>query len=384
VVNYSWSGPGIVGASNLASINVNQIGTYTVTATNCDGSCNATDQVVVNDCPPSCTLQVDAGDDQLICGPLQLVINSTVTGASTCNTTGTSDCNHTVSASGGWLENVNASAICGDNTGTKLWTKSGQGTSWITVDFGTTVPAGTSICVRMKLEHCSNTSTNYSNAKIEASANSGSGFTSLTNSVTFTQTSFQEFCYTLTSPARYVKVSDNGNCAFRVDYVKYTTTGSSSSNVTYSWTGPGIVGTNNQPSVTVNQSGTYTVTVTDCNGCIDTDEVQIINDTNPPVLTGVPANLNVECADEVPVPATVTAWDNINGNVQVVFSEVVTSGCPYAIIRTWTATDNCGNEASATQTINVHDTTDPELHGVPSNLNLSCDQNVPVLRSKCT
>jgi len=376
-VSYSWSGPGIVGASNQASINVNQVGTYTVTAVNCDGTCSTSDQVVVNDCPPTCALQVNAGADQLICGPLQLVINSTVTGASTCTTTGTNDCNHTINSSGGWLENVNASAVCGDNTGTKLWTKSGQGTSWINIDLGTQVPAGTQICVRMKLEHCSNTSTSYSNAKIEASANASSGFSSLTNSVTFNQTSFQDFCYTLASGARYIKISDNGNCAFRVDYVKYTTTGSSNNAVTYSWSGPGILGASNGASVTVNQSGTYVVTVTDCNGCVDTDEVQIINDSNPPVLTGVPADITVQCADDVPAPAAVTAWDNINGNIQVIFSEVTTGGCPYAIIRTWTATDNCGNQASATQNITVHDTIDPILHGVPSNLNLSCDQNVP-------
>ncbi len=376
-VTYSWSGPGIVGASNQANITVNQIGTYTVTATNCDGTCTATDQVVVNDCPPSCALQVDAGADKLICGPLQLVINSTVTGASSCSTQGVSDCSHVVSANGGWLENVPASGVCGDNTGTKLWTKSGQGTSWITLDFGTTVPAGTQICVRMKLEHCSNTGTNYSNAKIEASANSSAGFSSLTNSVTFTQTSFQEFCYSVTSPARYIKVSDNGNCAFRVDYVKYVTTGSSNSNVTYSWSGPGIISATNQPSVTVNQAGTYTVTVTDCNGCVDSDQVLVINDTNPPVLTGVPGDITVQCADEVPAPATVIATDNINGNVVVVFSEATTGGCPYAIIRTWTSTDNCGNQAIATQTITIHDTIDPELHGVPSNLSLSCEENVP-------
>jgi len=43
------------------------------------------------------------------------------------------------------------------------------------------------------------------------------------------------------------------------------------------WSGPGITDATN-PTLVVNQSGTYTVTVTDCNGCQATDQVVVTID----------------------------------------------------------------------------------------------------------
>ena len=47
------------------------------------------------------------------------------------------------------------------------------------------------------------------------------------------------------------------------------------------------------------------------------------------------------------------------------------------MIRTYTATDECGNSTVDTQTITVVDTTDPELVGVPADLTIQCNQEVP-------
>jgi hypothetical protein len=228
----------------------------------------------------NCALDVNAGPDQQFCNQTQTTITATVTGAADCETPGVSDCNHVLADSGGWLENPSASTICGDNAGTKLWTQSGQGTSYITLDFGVVVPAGTVICANLKLEHCSNTSSSFSDAKIRSSLNATSGFTTVVSSVTFSHTNYVEYCYTLASDARYIKISDNGHCAFRVDYVEYTTPPSNSSALTYLWTGPGIVGANNQASVTVNQAGQYIVQVTDCEGCIAYDTVNVSLSSN--------------------------------------------------------------------------------------------------------
>ena len=48
-----------------------------------------------------------------------------------------------------------------------------------------------------------------------------------------------------------------------------------STNNDYSWSGPGIVSGGNSATVTVNQAGTYTVVVTDCEGCEATDMVVV-------------------------------------------------------------------------------------------------------------
>ena len=94
------------------------------------------------------------------------------------------------------------------------------------------------------------------------------------------------------------------------------------------------------------------------------DQIITSVDTTKPVISGVPADLTVEC-DSVPVPATPTASDNCDGNVLVVFDEVRTDGDNddnYTLTRIWTSTDNCGNTGVATQIITVQDTISPEIN----------------------
>ncbi len=103
-----------------------------------------------------------------------------------------------------------------------------------------------------------------------------------------------------------------------------------------------------------------------------------MTDTRKPVLSGVPASLTVECGNTIP-NATVTASDNCDASVSVVMSESTAAlGCNIVLTRTWTATDSCGNSASASQTININDTQKPILSGVPSDSSVECGTNVPV------
>jgi hypothetical protein len=100
-----------------------------------------------------------------------------------------------------------------------------------------------------------------------------------------------------------------------------------------------------------------------------TVQVDPIKDIIPPVLTGVPADTTVSC-DAVPSVPTVTAKDNCDGSVDVTETEKRTDGpCPntYTLVRTWTASDHANppNTVTASQTINVQDTTPPSLD--PSN-----------------
>jgi hypothetical protein len=297
-----------------------------------NGDMNAT-----YNCGPLCSIDIVAGPDQQLCYPEQVTLTSSVTGAANCSIPGVTDCNHLLAASGGWLESPSNSTVCGDNAGTKLWTQYNGTTSFLTLDMGVVLPAGTQICVAMKLEHCQNTSTGYSNAKIQASSNSGSGFVNLTSSVTFSQNTYVEYCYTLASSARYIKVSDNGNCAFRVDYVEYTTTGSNGNAVNYAWSGPGIVGSSNNATIVVNQPGTYTVTVTDCSGCSDTDTVVVTADDVDPVFDQQQSNYDLGCTEAIPYIQP-TATDN-NGSVTYSYVDVETCNNSSAIscdFRTYT------------------------------------------------
>ena len=115
----------------------------------------------------------------------------------------------------------------------------------------------------------------------------------------------------------------------------------------------------------------------DCGNTVTVSQIIHFEDTEGPILSGVPADFTVEC-DAVPSAANVTATDNGD----VAFSEVITPGepamighppCGWTIERTWIATDLCGHTTEATQTITVVDTTAPDLIGVPADVIVDCN-----------
>ncbi|MBK7343143.1 MAG: gliding motility-associated C-terminal domain-containing protein [Saprospiraceae bacterium] len=100
---------------------------------------------------------------------------------------------------------------------------------------------------------------------------------------------------------------------------------------------------------------TFTAT-DDCGNTATAQQVITVTDTGAPVLMGVPADITIDlkAGQTVPAPATVTATDECDNNVQVTYTQIEdTKDCGYLLIRTWTATDDCGNTAQGTQMISV-------------------------------
>ena len=98
-----------------------------------------------------------------------------------------------------------------------------------------------------------------------------------------------------------------------------------------------------------------------------------VRDTTPPTISA-PPNVVLECPGDVSTNFTGTAAAQDGcGQVTVSFSDATTNGCgaTRAVVRTWVATDQCGNIARATQTITVRDTTRPTIV-VPADLVLEC------------
>jgi hypothetical protein len=122
--------------------------------------------------------------------------------------------------------------------------------------------------------------------------------------------------------------------------------------------------------------GNYLFSVIDANGCSATGGVTlVVADTEPPVLSGVPADTTVQC-DAIPGPATPTATDRFDPNPIVTLVQSTNSGAcagNKTITRTWTATDACGNASTKTQTITVVDTTAPVLSNVPADMTVQCN-----------
>jgi hypothetical protein len=83
-------------------------------------------------------------------------------------------------------------------------------------------------------------------------------------------------------------------------------------------------------------------------------------DTTPPTLVGVP---DAVCSGSIPPAATVTATDNCSA-ATVTMSESLPQACEDGgtyIVRTWTAVDECGNSASASQVIITSDGEGPAI-----------------------
>ncbi len=127
------------------------------------------------------------------------------------------------------------------------------------------------------------------------------------------------------------------------------------------------------------------VAVDACGNASDTlRQVITVRDITAPVFDNpAPANITVNC-DQLPAGQPLTATDNCTpGTITVnpidVRKNLPGSKCDgnYQIIRTWTATDLCGNKAVLTQTITVQDNTKPVFSiTLPPAISVDCD-NVP-------
>lgn len=88
-----------------------------------------------------------------------------------------------------------------------------------------------------------------------------------------------------------------------------------------------------------------------------------VNDFTPPVFSFVPEDVTLSCdASELnDAFGTPEAVDNCSSVTLSFEDETVGGDCGFHLIRTWTARDDCGNESTASQTINVIDAQAPEL-----------------------
>ena len=118
-------------------------------------------------------------------------------------------------------------------------------------------------------------------------------------------------------------------------------------------------------------------TLTDgCGNSVDTTISFTIEDTTPPAfLETLPADGTFEC-DNVPAAETLTATDICSGDAAVNFTETTAAGsCPdsYTITRTWSTTDDCGNNNTHVQTLTIQDTTSPSIDTAASDETVECD-----------
>lgn len=128
-------------------------------------------------------------------------------------------------------------------------------------------------------------------------------------------------------------------------------------------------------------TGTYEYVYTaqdEANTSVFTKTVNVV-DSVPPTLVGVPELDSASCG-EVPAACEVTATDTCtSSSLTVTFDEntEATDNCSYKLIRSWTATDEDGNENKQEKTIVVTDGEAPFFVGVPelSSSYASCESS---------
>src|SRR5690606_15242411 len=119
---------------------------------------------------------------------------------------------------------------------------------------------------------------------------------------------------------------------------------------------------------------TRTWTATDAcgNAATASQTINMIDNVDPILI--MPSDVTVECSESTDPAATgnATATDTC-GTATIIFQDLFEESCgnTQIITRIWTATDECGNTASDTQTITVVDTTPPVLT-IPADITMDC------------
>ena len=126
---------------------------------------------------------------------------------------------------------------------------------------------------------------------------------------------------------------------------------------------------------------TWTAT-DDCGNMASAIQIITIIDNIPPMLIGVPADVNLSCESDLPPPPNVVATDNCPGATSISYMQEDLGGdCStgHEYLRTWTATDACGNQTTATQLLTVRDNVPPSILVSFSVQNVECGTpiNIP-------
>src|SRR5438552_14878793 len=109
-----------------------------------------------------------------------------------------------------------------------------------------------------------------------------------------------------------------------------------------------------------------TWTATDACGNSSTASQTIsVRDITAPAIAALPAASTIDCP-AVPSFATATATDACDATPTLTFVDSSSGTCPVVHVRTWTATDACGNSSTASQTISVRDNTPPVIAALPA------------------
>jgi gliding motility-associated-like protein len=338
--SYSWSGPAVNGATTSAVAVSPSVNTsYTVLVMNPVNGCTATQvvNVTANTIPPS-SLSVNPPTFTLSCATPTTVLTASAIGA----------------VSYSWTTTAPGSVISGANTasagisGASQYTVIAIGANGCASSAQVVTVSPNNNAPTYSLSNSSPSITCFGAASVSVAITSSvpigsyvwsptvgiSGPTN-TSTATFTQSGTYTAVITATngcSSNAVITVNTNTTAPTIVagsgtaqalsctnSMVIIAPTFTPSSDLTYTWTGPGIIGSANDPSVQVNQVGSYSLTVTNTlTGCSTNSIVVAVtgNNTVPSLSVTSSSSLGVSC-----LPGTSTVGLNaVSGSTNVTYS----------------------------------------------------------------
>ncbi|WP_272490625.1 PKD domain-containing protein, partial [Mangrovimonas futianensis] len=218
--------------------------------------------------------------------------------------------------------------------------------------------------------------------------------------ITVTRTwTFTDDCNNSSSVTQTISVSDTTAPTFTTVAADQTVLcdGSGNTNEYQAWlnTHAGTVATDNCSDVTwsynvlnvIDQCGSTSTTLVqftatdDCNNSSSSTALFTIIDLVPPTMTTPASDLVLECGPDN--TTDINNWINANGNAQAddACSTVTWSNdfniddleaCNGAVLVTFIATDDCGNEISTSASISIEDNTPPTLTSPASDIAIEC------------
>lgn len=138
----------------------------------------------------------------------------------------------------------------------------------------------------------------------------------------------------------------------------------------------------------ISQEGCYQIisqvyyAVDHCDNESSVSRTITIVDTTDPYFGELPADLTIECDEDVPAIVVPMAYDICDDNVDVeVTDDVIPGECPneYTIARVYRAYDDCGNDVVETRYIYVQDNDGPVFDEQAFMFEYECDEEIPVI-----
>lgn len=114
--------------------------------------------------------------------------------------------------------------------------------------------------------------------------------------------------------------------------------------------------------------------------CCDLINIEVVfEDVEAPIFANGPLDFTIDCIDDLPILEDQPWSDNCIGNGVSIGEEFISfTNCDGGnVIRTWTATDDCGNEVIHSQTIIILPIEAPVFIDLPTDITLDCSTDIP-------